>query len=207
MKDKKMSIHLNQYQKILIGVMIVYTIISFIKLGNIESPQTFYNLKDGEYVVYEFENETIPAEIVFFAGNDDAYLSIYLANEYSSTNETFEYDTSVTSDYAGVYTWRKESINLNKKSCRYLMVSSYWDNTSLGEIAFLDQYGSIIKTKLMSGTELLSDEPEKIHTKATYMNSSYFDEVYFPRAAYEMFHHKYIFEYTRMYFIKCFTNK
>lgn len=196
MKDKRFYEKWSKYQKLLIAVLIIYTFISFIRLGNIESPNTFYNLKNGDYVVYEFEDEVVPAEIVFFAGNDDVYLSTYLAEEYTSNNDTFEYDTSVTSDYAAVYTWRREAINSNRKTCRYVMVSSYWDNTVVGEIAFLDPYGSVLNTKLVTGTKFLNDEPEKIHTKQTYMNSTYFDEVYFPRAAYEMFHHQYIFEYT-----------
>lgn len=186
----------NKYQKILVVILILYTIVSFINLGNFKSPKTFVNLKDKEYVIYQIESNQIPNEIVYFTGNDDSYLSIYLATEYTSNLENFKLDTSVTSDYAGVFSWHRDAINPDKNPCKYIMVYSYWDSTTVGEVAFLDEDENIIPIKWISGSKLLNDEQELIQTKSDYLNSTYFDEVYFPRAAYEIFHNKYIFEYT-----------
>lgn len=189
--------NLTKYQKIMIFIMVFYTIISFHNLGNFESPRTFLNLKNNQYVIFDFEKEVVPKEIVYFGGFDDTYISIFLANELSDDNSSFNYDGSVTSDYTSVLEWQRKPINEKNTSCRYIMVSSYWDTTSMGELCFLDGDGKKIEMKLIDGDgEALVDEQDTLQYHITYMNSSYFDEVYFPRAAYEIFNNKYIFEYT-----------
>lgn len=190
------KIELNKYKKMLIAIIILYTFVSFIKLGNMDSPKTFSTLQNGESVVFQVEEGSIPNEIVFFTGSDNVYLSVYLADEYSEDGETFDYDTSVTSEYSEIFSWKRVGINEDQRECNYIMLSSYSDNTMVGEVAFLDEFGTIINANLISGSELLNDEGDIIHTKNNYMNSTYFDEVYFPRASYEIFNNKYIFEYT-----------
>lgn len=197
MKTKRKKTKLNKYQKLLIIVILIYTTVSFINLGNIKSPKTFVNLKNNEYAIYEIEDGSIPSEMVYFVGNDNAYVSTFLATDYDIfTNEGFEYDASFGTDFGAVYTWRRESINKDKKNSRYIMLASYWDSTVLGEVAFLDEEGAIIQTRLISGTDLLNDEADTIQLKRTFMNSAYFDEIYFERASYEIFNNKYIFECT-----------
>lgn len=190
------KIELNKYKKMLIGIIILYAFVSFIKLGNIDSPKTFVNFENGESIIFKVEDGCIPKEMVFFTGSDNVYLSVYLADEYSEDEDDFEFDTSVTSEYSEIFSWKKVDINEEYKECSYIMLSSYSDSTMVGEVAFLDEFGEYLSADIVSGSDLLVDEQDIIHTKNNYMNSTYFDEVYFPRASYEMFNNKYIFEYT-----------
>ena len=186
----------NKYKIILCVLLVVYTIVSFVRLGNIKSPKTFANLLTDESVVYEIEDGAIPTSVVFFGGYDNSFFSIFLAQEYVSSHQSFEYDSSVDTDFMAVYSWEKKEFNLDKKACKYVMLSSYADSTVLGEVAFLDENNNIIKTRLIEGTDLLNDEQDLIQVKKNYLNSTYFDEIYYSRAAYEMFNNKYIFEFT-----------
>ena len=61
--------------------------------------------------------------------------------------------------------------------------------TYLGEIAVFDENNNMISLKPYNdNAKNLVDEPDVVPEESTFINSSYFDEVYHPRAAYEYIH-------------------
>ena len=184
---------LNKYEKILIVVIILYAILSFINLGNMISPQTHVNLKKDEYVIYKLEENKVPCEFLYFIVDKDIDIGIYLAEEYNGLDSDFIADTFLTTDYTFALAWNKISINNIGINPKYIKVISFSDDTNLGEIAFLDENGEVIKTSVVKGTEMLSDEV--VYLYRDFMNSAYFDEQYYARAAYEIYNQKYIFEF------------
>jgi dolichyl-phosphate-mannose--protein O-mannosyl transferase len=190
---------LGKYKLMLIGVIVLYTILSFYNLGNFVSPRTFSKIKNDEFVVFEVLDEyKVPTKINMFVGYDNVYLYTFLADNYSGDESVFVNDETVTTEYDDVLTWQKKDFNKEKTKTKYIMLKSYWDSTSIGELVFLDDDDSIVETKLIKGSKgvALVDEPETIQLESNYMNSSYFDEVYFPRAVHEIFSNDYIFENT-----------
>jgi dolichyl-phosphate-mannose--protein O-mannosyl transferase len=193
---------INIYKVLLCILLIAYTIVSFIRLGNIKSPKTFMNLKEKESVVYQLEKGSVPVAIVFFYGSPDKSFGenfdISFSNEYDSSHSSFELDANVKVYYNAIYCWDNKNINFQRKDYEYVMITSNNDGTVFGEIAFFDETDKIIKAKLIEGpdgAELLNDEQETIQQRKNHLNSAYFDEIYFPRAAYEIFNNKYIFEF------------
>ena len=89
------------------------------------------------------------------------------------------------------------NINKEKKNYEYLVLQSYWDTTTLGEIKVYDVDGNeVALTPVEEKAKILLDEQETVPEDYSYMNSSYFDEIYFPRTAYEQLHNLPIYEYT-----------
>lgn len=72
---------------------------------------------------------------------------------------------------------------------KYLYVQSTAAKTYLGEIGAYDSDGNLIELKPYSeNSEKLIDEQNVIPEESSFLNSTYFDEVYHPRAAYEYIH-------------------
>jgi dolichyl-phosphate-mannose--protein O-mannosyl transferase len=187
----------NKYKIMLTIVIVIYTIVSFINLGSMRTPKTYFALDDGQYVIYELIEDKVPASLVLFLWNKDTSLSVFIADDYDpATNDGFEYDIGFSSDYLNTFSWKKESFNCDEKHCRYIMLASNQDNSRIGEVAFLDANDEPIRFKHVDGTELLSDEYYTVKSDTNYMENMYFDEIYFPRASFEIFNGDYVFEST-----------
>ena len=184
MKIKKSTI-------ILIIILLSYTILSFYKLGRNENPQTFVDLKNGEYVTYKLPENTSPDEIMLYTGNNQAYISIFLVEQ---SKDEFTYNSSFSSEYP--FKWNKISLYNVHENCSYIAIQSYSDETVLGELKIYDKNKSeVIVTPIEENAKLLIDEQETVPQEYSYMNSSYFDEVYFPRASYEILNNLPIYEF------------
>lgn len=188
MKFKKSSIAL-------IVILVLYTILSFYKLGRNENPQTFVNLKNGEQLIYRIDSENVVlSDLMIYIGNDLSYVTVFLASDYLDY-DTYDYDISHEGD--NVFQWNKISINESKKDYSYIILQSYWDTTVLGEFKAYDINGNeVVLTPMGDKEEILLDEQETVPDDYSLMNSSYFDEIYFPRTAYEQLHDLPIYEYT-----------
>lgn len=180
----------------LIIILVAYTIISFYKLGNMKNPQTYVNLKDNEQLTFRIDSDQIPKKMMIYSANDESNVSIFFVNEYK-TYDKYEYDTYFEINYANLFKWNE--IYFNTKSCdyKYIMFESNVDTTALGEIKIYDENGKEITITAMDekGKELL-DEQSLVPEEYSYMNSTYFDEVYFPRTSYEILNKLPIYEYT-----------
>lgn len=102
----------------------------------------------------------------------------------STDNEN--YKTIVTHKDSYVFMWKDTNIN---RKIKYLKIISKTNNGYIGEIALYDENEEIVELKTEGNQEkLLIDEQDKVPETIGYMNSTYFDEVYFPRTAYEYLH-------------------
>ena len=196
MKEKIIEfIKVHRYRILLLIVMLLYTIISFYKLGNNYNPQTFVNLKNTETLTYEIEDNKRIKKIIFYTGPNDMYVSCYLANVLDS-EEGWTKDIDCTADYANILKWNTYELN-NTSEKNFLILKSYWDTTIIGEFKAYDTSGNEVKLKALNErSQRLLDEQDTVPESYSYMNSSYFDEVYFPRTVYEIMNNKPIDEYT-----------
>lgn len=179
----------------LIVIWVLYTILSFYKLGDNKNPQTFVNLKDKEQLTYIIDSkDAIISDLIIYTGNNLSYVTIFFADEYLNY-DTYVYDMSF--EATSVFKWSKIAINEKTENYSYIVLQSYFDTTVLGEFKVFDQSGNeVMLTPMGEKEKILLDEQETVPNESTYMNSSYFDEVYFPRTAYEQLHNLPIYEYT-----------
>ena len=194
--DKIVSFFKDKYNIGLILVMVIYTILSFIDLGTTNSPKSFLKLNKDDYIILETNGEDIPAKIVFFNGYAEDHISFFFADELSDDNSSFVYDSSIETDYGESFKWQYKDFNAEKKSPKYIMISSCMDNITIGELALVNDQNDYMEVSLVNGYgyEAL-DEQQTIWFTQDRMHNAYFDEIYFPRAAYEIFNNKYVFEY------------
>ena len=160
----------------LVIILLVYSIISFYKLGNNYAPQTFYEGKKGEEIIISLENEDDIIRMKLYTGRNAGAVKIYLSNN-NKDYELFE-------EYSLYWTFSWEDYRIAKKA-KYIKLELE-DETSIGEIALFNNNKEYIKVETINNEyNYLFDEKETVPDKRSYMNSSYFDEYYFARSAYE----------------------
>ncbi len=180
----------------LIIILGIYSVLSFYKLGNMKNPQTCANLKKGEKLVYKINSEQIPEKMMVYSGYNESEFTIYYSNNYENEDE-YVTGTTVYLDYSNVFKWNEEYINAPEVKPYYIIIESERETTSLGELKIYDTNDKEIELTPMGEKEkILLDEQEDVPKNYSYMNSTYFDEIYFPRTAYEMLNNLSIYEYT-----------
>lgn len=186
-KTKKFILKMAEKEFVPIGLLIVvYTIISFINLGSLKNPQTFTRIKANEEIVFELSegNATI---FRVFLGDEVGKHTILASTDGTQYHEIGTIDT--------VYCFSWNDINIDD-IYKYFKLRCD-EEGDLGEVAFLDKNLNIIDVKNdLNIKEELLDEPKAVPEVIGFMNSTYFDEVYFARSAYQYVHNIPVMEWT-----------
>ena len=182
---------LSKIDYIIIGIIILlYSILSFINLGSFNNPQTFYKLNDNQEVVFEFAKETDVIRIKTFCGEQRSENYLY----YSYDNKEYNFLRIITPK--GEFAWNDDRYPTKAKYIKLVAKNK----SSIGEISFYDNYKKQIKIKSVStnnkNIKELTDEQNLIPEQISYLNSSYFDEIYFARTAYNYLNNEETYEWT-----------
>lgn len=185
-KDKVIQIFSDNSKKmkkndfIIVGIlMFLYAIISFINLGSFKNPQTFVYLDESKSASFSINETTEVYKIRFYSGEQEGSF-IILGSE-----DGVNYDEIATIKSEYCFEWYDQELNKNIKY--FTIVGS--EGGYLGEIQLYDIYGEKIEINAESEVaELLIDEPKAVPKVISYMNSTYFDEIYFARTAYDYTH-------------------
>lgn len=167
---------------LIIGIMVVvYSVISFINLGSFTNPQTFLEFQySGEEASFTLAEAKEVSHIRMYSGPEVGSYDIFI----SSDGNNYEQATTVTQ--TSVFAWNDFQID---KSFQYLKIISKNEGSYIGEIQLYDNYGNKIELTAESETaKLLIDEKDTVPATISYLNSTYFDEIYFARSAYEYVH-------------------
>lgn len=162
----------------LVVIIIIYGFLSFNRLGDLKSIDTFNQYKYNDQIVFSFPENTNITSIKYFVGNLDQKIAIY------ELTDNQEYNYLYTLEPFGVFTWNQDYFN---SSSNQLVLMPYGDIV-IGEVAFYDNNNKLVNYAINSSNINLNDEYELIPDQISYMNSTYFDEVYFARTAYEYTH-------------------
>lgn len=163
---------------ILSTIVFIYSIISFINLGSTKNPQTFADINKDNSVIIEVEGEAkYIKKIRHYSGAETGSYII------SGSIDNNEYKNINTYQDKYVFMWADTLIN---EEVKYLKITSKSNEGYLGEIALYDENDNIVKVRAEENKEkLIIDEQNVIPKEIGYMNSVYFDEIYFARSAYE----------------------
>ena len=160
-------------------ILIAYSVISFINLGSTVNPNTFLRVEKTDNIIIELKNQEDIIKMKIFNGECNAKYQLYS----STDGKKYTY----INDYVGTgaLSWQEERIISKGKYIKILFL----EKSSIGEIAFYNNNKEIIKIEDViynkKHIKSLNDEQNTIPNKISYMNSSYFDEIYFARTAYE----------------------
>lgn len=194
-KLKKMKIH-NLFGKlsddtskierkdwIIIGVFVLfYLIISFYRLGTLQSPKTFYPFTyEGESIGMTLSGGSQEvSKMRYFVGPETGKYTVLVSLDGESYTEVANFKSTY------VFSWEDLAINQNFK---YLKLVAQTPGSYLGEVQLYDQYGNKLLAEASDDQSMVVfDELETVPAKISHLNSSYFDEIYFARSAYEYAH-------------------
>ena len=168
-------------------IMLLYALVAFWKLGNTESPESFVNMENRtESIELDISGGTVTHLMVYESVGIGSYSITY--SDGSATYDIAE----LTQSHADVLKWHDVAINY------YLTGGTIYisgtGNVWLGEVVALDVDGNVIGA--VSSAPELCDEQSLCPDRQTYMNSTYFDEIYHARTAWEHLNGVYPYEIT-----------
>lgn len=180
MKKNKSKIMTKKDYIILAIITIIYSIISFINLGSTTNPQTFYKFNQDEAITIKLNSIDDIIRIRTYTGEQQGEYAIYT----SFDNIEYKYIKTINGD--GAFSWNEEKI---LERAKYVKLVATIDNSSIGEIALYNNAKEYIKIEDITSTKStnlksLYDEKNAVPETISYLNSSYFDEIYFARTAY-----------------------
>lgn len=169
-------------------ISLCYGALAFYRLGNMNSPESFVDMRDKTtYVELELSEERVTRLMLYTGIGIGGY--------------TIEYSTDGVDNYvlAEFKQSHAEDLKWHDVALDYYVsggtvkISGY-GNVFLGEVVPLTADGDIIPCR--SEDAALCDEQRLCPEKQTFLNSSYFDEIYHARTAWEHLEGIYPYEIT-----------
>lgn len=180
------SSKMTKWDYLILGIIVLlYAILSFTNLGSLKNPQTFYELDQKEEITFYFESRKDLIRMKIFNGELDGTYQIYT----SVNDKDYIYISEI--EGSGSFSWSEAKVLQQVTSIKVISQ----EQSTLGSITFYDNSQNKIPVAKISSSltnknnlKTLIDEQNMTPDKINYLNSSYFDEIYFARTAYEYAH-------------------
>lgn len=161
-------------------ITIIYSVVSFVNLGDTALPQTQPDMGDGEkkeYITYiSLDENTSLDSIILFKGLGKCGVTVYKADD---SGENWEEITRQVCEQ--VYKWETIKLDCTAKN---ICISVGGDSKlELFEAGIKASDGTIARAH--TDGCMLFDEQEFVPSYPSYKNGMYFDEIYHARTAYE----------------------
>ena len=225
-RNQLYSMHFGRKDALLIAIVtILYSILAFTNLGATKAPQTSWVSQEaGDSVTFDL-GETRRFRMTYYGGVCNTNFTVSLSNDglewtapyyanydqgeifrwlrYTPLDENGKTVMQSTEprDDGGAYTafsgYEGESAPFQR--ARYVRISAVAPGLTLSEIAFQDENGKTYPVQIASAAhdgEALIDEQDAVPAYPSYYNSTYFDEIYHARTAYEHLHGMSTYEWT-----------
>lgn len=172
---------------------IVYLIIAVFNLGTTKVPQTYWKPEEiGESFIVNFDKEYQISKLSYYDGVGVIHFKI----EYLAEDGEFKFFTDLNIEAGSNLRWQDHYVQTTTKALRFIV---YLPGGTLNEIVIFDNDGGkpvkissitkeYINPRSVGDVENLFDEQIFDSYEYNYMNSSYFDEIYHPRTAFENLH-------------------
>ena len=168
------------------GLTLVYAVVGFWSLGSHQMPLTAWEPQVGESAVFSITEEGgvlryLPGLTVPVKGQS-AHVGADIAVETSVDAVTWESAGSFEGD--SVFAWQEFAL---PQGTRYFRLTASSGTPVLNEIAVTAADGqSLLAITLLEGNaQALLDEQEEVPLYPSWYDSTYFDEIYHARTAYE----------------------
>lgn len=166
---------------ILIIITVLYSAVALYNLGDMKAPKTKWDISEGQNIILDFGEVKDIGSVSYFMG-EYAYYNMSVTGRNSTSDMWEDYYTGEV-DYA--FSWDNISVD---NSCRYLMITLTSPKAAIYEIAVKDSDGNIITPVNSDAYASLFDEQDLCPERTSYRDSTYFDEIYHARTAYEYIH-------------------
>ncbi|MDB5052506.1 MAG: putative rane protein [Bacilli bacterium] len=187
--------------RLIFALVIVYSIFALVNLGSLKAPETFWQpATAGESFYADLGTNQTIKKVNSFAGPGDGSFKVEFSNDLKNWHDA----QSIKRDYGNVFAWSTLNLTVN---AQYVKVTAENPGFRLNEIAL---YGDKIdkplpvqivvpgvKSKQTKGKpSYVFDEADQAAYQPSYLNGTYFDEIYHARTAYEQLHQIEPFEST-----------
>ncbi|MBQ6372586.1 MAG: glycosyltransferase family 39 protein [Oscillospiraceae bacterium] len=168
---------------ILCGIItLIYSAVAFSNLGTLTDPETFVSFKVGDSVILCLNGEAVIDRAVMYTGINTGKYTV----EFSEDGERFYTAAELEQDYSAILKWQEpELVCAPDTLARYIRITAVSGSPYLGETAFFSKGVRLAVSSADDAAIMLCDEQEKTPEDISYLNSSYFDEVYHVRTAVE----------------------
>ena len=159
----------------------LYALAAFSGLGDREAPQSFARFEPNEWEVFDLGEETAVSAIRYYPGLNTGNYTI----EYSVDGQEWYLLCNQEQDYTSMFKWL--DLSCDAFNARYIGVLAD-SELYLGSMVLYDGSGAIIPQSDIACSEAMTqlfDEQDVIPEAQSYLNSTYFDEIYHARTAFE----------------------
>ena len=156
---------------------VLYALVAFRSLGDTRAPESFADMS-GRSAVISLDSDAAPSRVLLYPGVGTGSYQI----EYSEDGVNYLTALNFRQSYTDVLKWQilTPETALRPRTVRISCASGLpW----LGEVVLLDGDGAPIPVS--SSVPALCDEQDCFPREKSFMNSSYFDEIYHVRTAWE----------------------
>ncbi len=170
------------------AITLLYAVVAFTGLGNTESPQSFVNLEGQTASIKPDLSDGAVSKLMLFTGVGIGSYSIDYTTDGSDSYHLADFEQS----HAEVLKWHPVSLDYEITGGTIFIRGS--GGVWLGEVVPVTEDGRIVRAS--SDRPELTDEQSLCPDRQTFMNSSYFDEIYHARTAWEHLNGVYPYEIT-----------
>lgn len=190
-KIKKQKRDYKFYKKdehILIVITLIYSAIALYNLGNISSPQSYARIEEGDMISIDLGESYDIGNLQMFLGATHISEETPMTVTFSDSKKNWVAEEII--DSCAVFFWKDIPVSV---TARYLEISPSCP-LQVMELAVSDNNGNLLLP--MSAPTELFDEQKMVPEYQNYKNSTYFDEIYHARTAYEFVNKLPIYEWT-----------
>lgn len=178
----------------MICITVIYGIIALYNLGYRYAPESSYTVQGaGEAVVFDFSNKQGNiTELNYYLGryeNREFYIKqstdgVNWTDVVTDGQDAATLGTEASKfSMSSVFCWGTTSFTITEP---YVQLVSKTDNNIINELVFKDESGNMITPVNKDSYSALFDEQDYYPEQSTFRDSTYFDEIYHARTAYEM---------------------
>jgi len=176
---------------ITLGILcVVYGVVAYIGLGSHIAPQSFQQCEaNSEVATIELKEPTQISRVFYYCGLNTGNYDLQFSSDGENWIDQVDSDGNpgMTQEYTQLFRWNDAALSAGDEPIRFIRIASL-DKMWLGEVVLYDASGAPISPNdmiLSTGCESLFDEQSTVPDSYSYLNGTYFDEIYHPRTAFE----------------------
>jgi len=171
----------------LLILILVYSIIAFVRLGDTNAPQTSWTPEVGEAAIIDFGEARHIAEFQFRMG---AVHGAMFTVETSIDGINWGHFDTISPAHTDAFAWASRHMHVYARFVQIRAdMASWYNRFRIQEVGFRGPDRELLPIHgISAGAEALVDEQQWVPLYRSFMNSTYFDEIFHPRAGYEHIH-------------------
>lgn len=171
-------------------ICLIYSMFAFRNLGDSLVPQSAYHTGENENIMlYIPEGQNVQSISGYLGYEHDLTIGLWEWDE-----ETCQWDKVQSLLFPDVYSWKEVTLEHPVSGPICLIASG--NHRQINELVLQNTNGDIVLPTNCADYSTLFDEQSRYPAEISFMNSSYFDEIYYTRTAYEMLNGLETYEWT-----------